>query len=539
MSKVTVFNASGIKDEEDFTGFIVRQAELSSLDSYGGIATLLGSGTERAPFVHPPRIEAISALFPNVLPDWEQLVRRHTRYPLNSAFLTPEKRARLLQQHRYGGVRSAPHLTSVGAQVGRGRLGICLSCYESDLQQHGFAFWHRSHLTVSMFYCPTHAEPLITFCEQCDMSHRRSRKTWFPRSSCLCNRPMRRIAILRSRASTDAAIAIAKMADDVLKERIKTSEFAANTGAVLRAAIHRNASRRRDYRRLAREYVESRLGTELYSILGFAQTTILRATGIKTVDGPLQHPIQNIAAIWSLFDGWPAFLDEVNTRQADPKSYDESARPLPARIRVRGPDDSFERWTRQFEKMDPDEMERFREHCRSTILAAIASNPQFLRRHIAQLPNGKKLHFFAIRFDLQWFDRALPSQGSTSPSPIRRVRRQIRDLHVSALVLRRQKRTLRENPELFISRSFLLSETGSESSYVRGTRSPDLEMMLDQCADTFESWSRRQIQMVSTRAQEIDEQSKWASPETFEGLRPRYVRRRLIQARTWIEENSD
>ncbi|MFM0132749.1 hypothetical protein [Paraburkholderia sediminicola] len=274
-------------------------------------------------------------------------------------------------------------------------------------------------------------------------------------------------------------------------------------------------------------------------MLGFTETAVRRATGIESADGPLGNPIQNVAAIWSLFEGWPAFLDEVNARLEDPERYDERARPAPARLRNRGHDDKFERWMRRFEQMDSDELERFRTEGRSTILGAIASNPQFLRSHLPMLANGHKLYFFAMRFDTKWFDRALPSCGSTFPSSISRTRKLVRDLKSSALVLRRQKRTLRENPERFITRTFLLSETGSESLYVRGTGAPDLEMMLDQCEDTFESWSRRQIAIITARVQEIDAQSKWAIPETFEGLCPRYVRRRFIQARTWIEENSD
>ncbi|MGT2430938.1 hypothetical protein ACU4HD_23815 [Cupriavidus basilensis] len=64
MSKVILFHATGIKDEEDFTGFVVRQAELSNVDNHRGVMALLDRTGYRPAFVHPANVEAIGELFP-------------------------------------------------------------------------------------------------------------------------------------------------------------------------------------------------------------------------------------------------------------------------------------------------------------------------------------------------------------------------------------------------------------------------------------------------------------------------------------------
>ncbi|RQU38319.1 hypothetical protein DF147_23495 [Burkholderia cenocepacia] len=538
MKKVTVLAASSIKEEEDFTGFIVRQCELSNVDNHRGLMSLLGKHAHRPAFLHPSRIEDISALFPSLLPDWERIVMKHTRYPLYSAFLNRANKKRLLLHHRSGQDTSAHRLIGMNRLPLRGRLGICLSCVESDLELHGFATWHRAHLMPSIFYCPTHAEPLFTFCQHCELGHRRARRTWFPRPDCLCGKPLRQIASLASSESIAAAIAISKMADDVLRGQIDTSIFAENVAPVIRAQLQRNIDAGlRDYSRRAKEYLEIRLGPDLCSALDFSAYTLKRAIGIKTSDGPLTNPIQNIATIWSVFKGWPTFLREVQARHADHAKYDASTRPAPIRIRMNVKRDRRAESLHQIGSMSAAELAAYRARNREQILALISARPSLSRSDLSKSPGGGKLHFFATQFDTPWFDEALPSRRNGFQSPMGRQRVQTASRKATSLVLCRYEQTVRQNPERFITRSFLLTGIANESIYRRRWKQPELEAMLARCIDTFETWSRRQITNVSSSARKFDPHSKWAARETFEGLSPRHLSQRLYRARIWLKKH--
>lgn len=463
---------------------------------------------------------------------------KHTRYPLYSAFLNRANKKRLLLHHRSGRDTSAHRLIGMNRLPLRGRLGICLSCVESDLELHGFAIWHRAHLMPSILYCPTHAEPLFTFCQHCELGHRRACRTWFPRPDCLCGKPLRQIASLASSESIAAAIAISKMADDVLRGRIDTSIFAENAAPVIRAQLHRNIDAGlRDYSRRATEYLEIRLGPELCSALDFSAYTFKRAAGVKTRDGSLTNPIQNIATIWSVFDGWPTFLREVQSRQANHAEYDASARPAPIRIRMNAKRDRRAESLLQIENMSTVELAAYRARNREQILALISARPSLSRTDLSKSPGGQKLHFFATQFDIPWFDKALPSRQNGFQSPMDRQRVQTASREAASLVLCRYEQTVRQNPERVITRSFLLSGIANESRYRSCRKQPELEAMLTRCVDTCETWSQRQIANVSSSAREIAPLSKWAARETFEGLSRRHLSQRLYRARIWLKKH--
>jgi hypothetical protein len=540
MGTVNSFHETGIKDEEDFTGFLVRQAGLSDVHNHNGVMALLDMDGHRPAFVHPSNVEGIAELFPRSVPDWERLVMNHTRYRLNSAFLPKSKKKGLLKQYRFGAEPGAVSYVGKHQIALRGRLGICLSCIASDYTEHGFAIWHRVHLMPLILYCPTHEEPLMNFCRRRDVSHRRGRKTWYPREQCPRGGALQPIGVVTNHDSIEAAVAIAKMAQDILEGRVDTSAFAVNAGPVLRAKVRRIAQAldRRDYHHVAREHLEFRLGTELTPLLGFANHTFIRVTGHRTSEGPLSNPVQNIAAIWSLFGGWQDFLDEVNARKVNQKRYDLEARTPPKRVRL-NPDNKLERWRRHFELFGVVEMKRFRENCRLAILAEKALSPTFTRDKIRHLPDGQKLTYFATHYDQQWLDKNLPSQSRKRGLPSVVARKQIREARKREMVLRRYEDTVRHDPERRITRAFLLSETGGESAYKRGMGSPELESLLDRCADDFETWSKRQVELVTSLARKVDEKSKWAASETYEGFSGNAFSDRLRRAKTWIEKNGD
>jgi len=228
----------------------------------------------------------------------------------------------------------------------------------------------------------------------------------------------------------------------------------------------------------------------------------------------------------------------VKARRANPERYDAHTNTPPKRIRPQS-DYKYERWQRQFEQMSAVDLSRYRKDCRSAILAAKRLDVSYTRSDIRYLLDGQKLSFFATHYDRKWLDRYLPSQHGRPGSPKAIERKRTLDEKKRNLVLQRYANTVRDNPERFISRAFLLSETGNESAYKRGTGTPELESTLDQCVDTFDSWSGRQIELVTSMARTVGKQSKWAVRKTFEGLSQRNFSTKLSRAKAWIERNSE
>ncbi|MEX3984060.1 TniQ family protein [Paraburkholderia sp. EG287A] len=535
MSKVVSFHETGIKPEEDFTGFLIRQAELTDVNNHRGLMVVMDKVAHRPAFVHPSNIEGLARLFPASLPDWESLVMNHTRYRLNSAFISESKRRALLKQYRFGTEPGAVSHVAKHNIALRGRLQLCRSCMEADRVEHGFVVWHRLHLTPSILYCPKHKEPLVTLPPTSDIGHRRWPATWHPRQQCPRGEELQALGNLTNDDSVKAAIAIAEMAQDVLDGHVDTAALAKNTGPVLRRKIRHIAQTldRRDYHQLAHEYLNYRLGAELPPLLGFEAHTFIRVTGHPTAEGPLTNPVQNIAGIWSLFDGWQAFLNEVKSREVAPKRYDAMGFAPPKRVR-KTPDNKIERWKRSFEQFSAAEMKRFRTYCRSTILSEKARNSHFTRSAIRNLADGQKLTFFATHFDQRWLDKHLPKQrGKFVPS------KAMLDVTKRQAVQKRYEETIRNEPGRYLTRAYLLSETSGESIYKSGMGSPELEALLDQLVDEFDTWSERQVNFVTSLAKKIDKSSRWATREAYESRSRNAFSKRISEARQWIKKSKD
>lgn len=541
MNNLTVLLGTDIKDEEDWTGFLVRQSALSSLDGYHGLSVAQGTPSHRAAFVHPSRIKQTASLLPGSSHSWRQVVMSFTRFRLNSAFLSEDGKAGLLEHHRNGARAGAHALIGMNRWAGRARLAVCLSCIDEDLETHTFPIWHRLHLMPSVLYCPTHGEPLRTFCRGCDKGHRRGTKTWTPMEKCLCGKPLRKVASFRSNVSVRAAIEIARMADEVLKGHVDTTGFAEHTGPVIKAALWRQLQKwHPGHGKLAVSHIRRALGSELCVALELRQRTLTRMSGRQMCRGPLRNPIENIAAIWSYFGGWAQFMQEVRLRKSNPQKYDATGRPQVKRVRSRPDDYDRARRAAMFESMSDYERERFRQVTRRTLLAIRASNLNFKRSDVQRLPCGERYYYFALRHDAAWFDRFFPVRGAALIDGAVRNTTAEEDSKTARRVLKRYRKTLREKPETFISRAFLLDNTVSEA-VGRTKRTPPsrLEAMLEACVDDLDSWTKRQVKNITTAVRRIDKTCRWADAKSFEAPKRRGVRYRLNEAKKWLHEHSE
>jgi hypothetical protein len=539
-NSISVLVGTGIKEEEDWTGFLVRQSALSSADSYRGL-TVFQEKLNRTAFVHPSRLEQTSRLFTGVPRRWERIVMQFTRYRLNSSFLSDEGKGALLEHHRTGLRASAHGLLGMNRWASRARLAICLGCFKEDLAMYGFPIWHRLHLMPSILYCPQHEEPLRTFCRTCDKGHRRGTETWVPTGQCLCGKPLLKIANLRTKVSIRAAIAIAKMSDEVLKGKVDTTGFTEHVAPVLRAALWRHKNEWCiEHGKLATTHIQEALGQELCAVLAIGQVTLRRMSGRYPSFGPLRNPIQNIAAIWSYFGDFEAFVREVNNRRLCPQSYDETARPSPKRIRPGHTQNRRAKRAALFEQASPDEKARLRDENRASILELFASHPEMKRSGIGKQPGGKAYYEFALKHDAAWLDRVSARRWSTANSLKNQRLAREQDDKLAQLVWHRYLRTVRSNPVTFISRAFLLDNTVMEAASRNKRRpSPKLDALVERCVDDVEKWTERQVKNITRAVSRIDKNCRWADAKNFEAPNRRGVCRRLNEARKWLRDHCE
>lgn len=92
----------------------------------------------------------------------QELVLRHTLYPYYAHFLSPERRAnvmqRMLQRREYLHLRLG--ICSSGVRRTR-YFRLCPSCCLGDLAQRGETFWRRIHHLPGVAVCAVHGEPLL------------------------------------------------------------------------------------------------------------------------------------------------------------------------------------------------------------------------------------------------------------------------------------------------------------------------------------------------------------------------------------------
>ena len=92
----------------------------------------------------------------------ESLIQQHTLYPFYSPFL-PSTRARKIEtsmKANYGGNIHTRTGIMASALTTPQYFRFCPDCLQDDQDNYGETYWHRSHQTPGVLFCPTHKIPL-------------------------------------------------------------------------------------------------------------------------------------------------------------------------------------------------------------------------------------------------------------------------------------------------------------------------------------------------------------------------------------------
>jgi len=92
----------------------------------------------------------------------EELIYKHTLYPLYSPFLPANRSSQVLESMKgdYGGdIHTRAGIMASSITMPK-YLRFCPTCWEEDLKNYGEPYWHRIHQIPGILVCPFHGEVL-------------------------------------------------------------------------------------------------------------------------------------------------------------------------------------------------------------------------------------------------------------------------------------------------------------------------------------------------------------------------------------------
>ena len=92
----------------------------------------------------------------------EDLIYKHTLYPLYSPFLPPERASQVLESMKGddgGDIHTRAGIMASSITMPK-YFRFCPTCLEEDLHNYGESYWHRIHQTPGVLACPLHRQIL-------------------------------------------------------------------------------------------------------------------------------------------------------------------------------------------------------------------------------------------------------------------------------------------------------------------------------------------------------------------------------------------
>lgn len=125
------------------------------------VRSLFGGSLFKVATDLPTKLDAFTHSISNVRLDVDELIDKHTLWPLITAFSSSERRTSIRDLMRSDGI---PYLSAGLMATGCPfpvRLQYCPICAKTDRTNFGEAYWHRIHQAPGITVCPHHRVRLI------------------------------------------------------------------------------------------------------------------------------------------------------------------------------------------------------------------------------------------------------------------------------------------------------------------------------------------------------------------------------------------
>lgn len=477
-----------ILPEEDVTGFIVRQSFERSQGRTLIRPSTVAESTKRPGWVFPSGLGELGDELLSGLPSTEELIDNHTRFPIFEKFLSTADSKDLREHHKGYAIKGLAARVGMASGAYRGRMAMCPECVEFDIKQNGYAIWRRLSLMPGILACPEHSRLLLTFCDACEIGHRRVKTNWRPTLHCVCGGQLKVVAKL-NKNEQEMAISVASMAGRILRG---TVYFDVSSESVTKALRYHFGNCQRPYEML-QEALHQAIGPDGCSHLGIGLTTLKRLVGTSNSCGPIRNPIQNLAAIHAVFGGLDRFSESilVSQHKVDYR-FDEFSRDknnIDKRRNDRHREgDKYIEW---FKNLPLGEQTTLKLKYRKWLLELMQAAPAILRSELRSRSGGAAAYRYLMNIDKDWFDRTLPSMDRRRSYVAQELLNMQKIELLAEHIQKRYELSLRERPTQRITKSYLISHSSCETSTNLVLESEEVMALLDACAETPAKWRKR------------------------------------------------
>jgi hypothetical protein len=529
-----------ILPEEDITGFVVRQSYERSQGRVLVKPNTLAESTKRPGWAFPSGLGRLMEEFRVALPNIEDVIDNHTRFPLYAPFLSPSD-SKVLREHHEGRAMKgiAAHVGMVSG-ASRSRMAMCPECMDFDVKENGYAIWRRLSLMSGILACPVHKRPLLTFCGACEAGHRRMRTNWRPTVRCACGGSLAVVARLDEKAQ-EMAIGVAGMADQILR---RTASVNVSSAAITKALAHHfgtcGALGPRSHERL-KEALHQSIGPNGVSLLGIGTSTLKRLVGSSNSSGAIRNPIQNLAAIHAVFGGFDAFSatllacqEKARYTNVDVEVANSNFDKRRKSRRLKG--DKYTAWVAG---LQPAQRTNLKTESRKWLLERMQEHPAIQRSDLWRLPGSYSALRYLMNIDTTWYDNMLPPiDGGRN-----RVAKELLLIQgiarLSAHIQQRYELSIREKPIRRVTKTYLLTNAPCESGSNIVLKSEEIQMALDAYAETPGKRRKRITDMVCEEVRRIFPNHPFGAEKTYINLDERSFARRFYRAKKWLTQNGN
>lgn len=284
VSKVSFF--PNPQEDELLDSVVYRYHRLSGHASLcDTMETLFGIREFKTPRLISGRIDwLMEELSSHTSMDTERLLRRHSLLPALGRHF-PEKRI----QSAVAESRRSPRIGTSGIYFQGNQTVLseyfqcCPMCVTEDMQNLGFAYWHRSHQLNGVATCHRHGCDLVSHCPRCNAPIHMPKSTELPSDRCAkCGTTQ-----FAAFSHGEAVFRLANLAHEALSGAIHGTNQV-HLLLLVYAMVGRKTSE------LCRA-VEARLGTKFLSALGWNTSEDWLRSGMRS------RPKRPMQSIWQLY----------------------------------------------------------------------------------------------------------------------------------------------------------------------------------------------------------------------------------------------
>ncbi|QDD66643.1 hypothetical protein EJD96_21980 [Herbaspirillum seropedicae] len=532
-----------IDDEQDITSYLVQQLYFSQQRSIRHFFEELSSAGELFFSLHQSDLRRLSLIKALDLPDAQAIVENHTRYRYYELGMDSRQKA-ILREHYLGKPILQLHTKTGMVDKVRSIHGICVTCVSSDLMTKRFPITRRIFLVPGIVVCPTHNQPLLSFCRKCAVSRRRHTHPEYvvPSLKCPCGNELEEIVHLDQRGHA-AAVWIAGTCQQIL-QGLDVDDF---TPQKVRSAVRTSTIFSRHLKGptpLAQimHTFDQAIGPILGRHLQLTESMMKRL--IRKGGPPVKCTVQLLATIFAVFGDMQAYknaltlgtahirfrFDFVVNTQGMPYQDEKMQKLRDKKYKSISPNSVF---TAQIKSLTADQKEELRTESRLW-LAALKQKKPGLTFNTFRVGTGRSRWYrFLTIFDETWLREQFP--GCRSHQEMMSVTaEEISSMKAEAKRIANE--TSKSRPFRRITRSHIRGKTTEQRFSSAMNMDVDFRKTVLRLVDTDEKWRKRLTRVICHRVSKIDANSRWGKRDTYDGLEFRDFKRLIQSAADWLRK---